>query len=96
MQLARLVELHDGDAGCHHLGHRGHVEDGVEGHRLGCGELAVEAGFAGQLAHAVGLLEDDLAAVADDDDRARQLLLRDGCVDGGGDGGEVGDGLRLG
>ena len=58
------------------------------------GGFAVETGLAGVFAHAVGLLEDDFAAVADDDDCAGELLLRDGGVDGGGDGGEVGGGLR--
>jgi hypothetical protein len=87
-----LDQLHDRGRGDQHLGHGGHVEDGVEGHRLGGGGFAVEAGFAGELAEAVGLLEDDLAAVADDHDRAGQFLLRDGGVDSDGDGGEVGGG----
>ena len=56
--LALLVELHHGGGGGEALGERGHVEDGVFGHGLG-GGVAVEAEFAGDLAVAVGLLEDD-------------------------------------
>ena len=60
LELAGLVELHDGGGGGEDLGERGHVEDGVFGHGLGGGGFAVEAGFAGEFAEAVGLLEDDL------------------------------------
>ena len=63
------------------LGERGHVEDGVFGHGLGGGGFAVEAGFAGELAVAVGVVEDDFAVVADDDDGSGELVRGDGVVD---------------
>ncbi len=77
--LALLVELHDGSRGDKVLGERGHVEDGVFGH---C--------FARWLkrAHAVGAMEDDLPAMPDDDDRAGQLIVRNGVVDDGVDWGK--------
>ena len=87
--LLCLVELHDGGRGGEALGERGHVEDGVDGHGLGGGGFAVETGFVGVFADAVGLLEDDLAVVADEEDCAGEFLLGDGGVDGGGGGGEV-------
>ena len=50
---------------------------------------AVETGLAGEFAVAVGVLEDDLAVVADEDYGAGEFLFGDGVVDEGGDGGEV-------
>ena len=82
-ELVCLVELHDRGGSGEALGERGHVEDGVFGHRLG-GEVAGDAGLSGELAVAVGALEDDLAVVADDDDGAGELLRGDGVVDEGG------------
>ena len=70
--LALLVELHYGRGSDEVLGERGHVEDGVLGHRLARGL---------QRAHAVGAVEDDLAVVPNDDDGAGQFVVRDGIVD---------------
>ncbi len=90
--LALLVELHDGRGGGEALAEGGHVEDGVFGHGLGGGGLAVEAGFTGELAEAVGLLEDDGTVVADEDDGSWGAVGGDGGVEKGGDGAEVGGG----
>ncbi len=46
------------------------------------------AGFEA-VAEAVGLVEDDLAVVADEDDGSGELVGGDGLGDEGGDGGEV-------
>ncbi len=47
LELACLIELHDGGGGRKALRQRGHVEDGVFGHEFGvC--LAVDAGFSDQ------------------------------------------------
>ena len=77
--LALLVELHHGGGGDEILGERGHVEDGVLGHRFTRGH---------ERALTVGAMEDDMAIVADDDDRAGNLVMRDGVVDQGVDGRE--------
>ena len=77
--LALLVELHHRGGGDEILGERGHVEDGVLGHRFLRGH---------QRAHAVGAMEDDVAVVPDDDNRTGNLVVRDGIVDHGVDGRE--------
>ena len=58
LQLARLVELHDGGRSGEALAERGHVEDRVFGHGLGWRSLPSSPEFARDLAVPVGLLED--------------------------------------
>ena len=95
VELALLVELHDGRRGGEALGERGHVEDGVLGHSLGGRRPAVEAGFPGELAVAIGMLEDNASAVPNEEDGARETMLRDSLVDQRRDNREVGFGKCL-
>ena len=89
LKLALLVELHDGGRCREVLRERGHVEDGVLCHALGSRGPAVEARFAGELAVAVGALEDDAAAMADDEDGAGKPAFSDALIDERGDNCEV-------
>ena len=81
LNLALFVQLHDGSRGCKRLRQRRHVEDRVLGHRLcRCGR-SIEPRFAGQLAHAISLVEDDLATMPDRNHSTRQPMRRDRIVD---------------
>ena len=80
-EFALLVELHDGGRGHEGLGERRHVEDGVEGHGL-------LRGF--KRARTVAMAIDDLAVVANDENRAGDLMFFDGCIEETVFGGEVG------
>jgi hypothetical protein len=80
-QLVLFIELHDCDCGDEALRERGHIEEGVLGHGLGCGGFAIEAGFAVELAVAVGVLEDDMTGVTDDYNSAGKFFGGDSVVD---------------
>lgn len=94
--LALFVQLHDGSGRCQALRQRRQVEDRVLAHRLcGCGR-SVQPGFAGKLARAVRLVEDDLAGMPDHHHRTRKPLCRNRIVDQRGDCRELRCGSRIG
>ena len=93
--LALFVELHDGGRGGEGFRQRRHVEDRVLGHRLCRCRRSIQSRLACELARAIRLVEDDLAAMADQNDSARQLVGRYRIVHQLGDGREVGCGSRI-
>ena len=78
--LALFVELHDGSRRCKGLRQRRQVEDRVLGHRLCRCRRSIEPRLAGKLAHAIRLVEDDLAAMPDHNHSTRQPMCRDRIV----------------
>ena len=66
-----LVKLHDRGCGHERLGEGGHVEDGVEGHGLLCGQEG---------ARSVAGAVNDLAVVANNENGSGNLMVRDGAV----------------
>ena len=81
LHLALLVELHDGRRRGKGLRQRRHIEDRVHGHRLRRCRRSIEPLLVGELAHAISLLEEDLAAMPDHHHSTRQLICRNRVVD---------------
>ena len=88
-KLALLEQLHDRGRRRERLRQRRDVEDGVLGHRLRGGGHRIQPRLPVELAFAVRLAEDDLAAVPDLHHGAGQFVGRDRIVDQRGDRGEV-------